>query len=63
MMPRRQRFHGEVADFHALDLFNGMAGLEEAVAQGIAAGFGERDFVPRRVFSFDAVDLRARGSR
>ena len=63
MMTGRQRFHREVADLHALDFLDGMAGLEQPVAQGVAARFGKRHFIPRRVFSFDAVDLRARGSR
>ena len=62
-MTRREGFHREVADFHALDFLDGMAGLEQPVAQGVAAGFGKRHFIPRRVFSFDAIDLRASGAR
>ena len=56
-------FEREVADFYALDFFHGMAGLEQAVAQRVAASFGERDFVPRGVFAFDARDARASGLR
>ena len=62
-MTRRKRFHGKVADFHALDLFDWMAGLEQAVTQGVAARFRKCRLIPGGVFSFNAVDLRARGSR
>lgn len=63
MMAGGKRFHREVADFYALDFFDWVAGLEEAVAQGVAARFGECDFVPGGVFAFKARDLRAGGAR
>src|ERR1700683_1011490 len=56
-------FEREVADFYALDFFYGMARLERAVAQLVAAGFRERDFVPRGVFAFDTGDAGGGGLR
>src|SRR5271156_772826 len=56
-----QGFERQVADSYAFDFFDRVAGLEQAVAQLVAAGFGERGFVPGGVFSFDARDAGAGG--
>lgn len=59
MLPGREFFKFEVADAHALDFLDRMAGLEEQAAQCVAARFGERDFVPGIVLALEARDARA----
>lgn len=39
MLPRREFFKFDVADAHALDFLDGVAGLEQQSAQRVAAGF------------------------
>lgn len=63
MVAGGKRFHGQVADLHAFNFFYRVAGLEETVAQRVAARFGESYFVPGSLFAFQARDLRAGRAR
>ena len=46
-LARSERIQFEIRNAGASELFDRMSGLEQAVAQHVAAGIRERDFIPR----------------
>src|ERR1700691_5612741 len=58
MSAGRKGFQDEAANADALHFFNRVPGLKKLVAEGIAASFGDGDFVPGSVRAAEPRDVR-----